>query len=307
MQKELLLRKERRGPIVVGIGEILWDFLPGGKKLGGAPANFVFYAQILGAEAFIVSRVGKDELGKEIIHEIHSRGLRSSHITVDDFYLTGTVTVSLDEKGTPKFIILENVAWDYIEMTPEIRKLGAMADAVCFGSLAQRSNVSRKTIRDFLKITKENCLRVFDVNLRQPFFNKEILTYLLCATDILKLNEEELLILAEMLSLKGGERDILQRLIDLFSLNLIALTKGEKGSRLFSRERDSFHPGFRVDAVDTVGAGDAFTAALVMGLLQGKPLDRINEFANRLASFVCSQRGAWVELTPYLSEKWVEK
>mgnify|MGYP001136889657 CR=1 FL=1 len=292
--KELIPGQKIR-PVIVGIGEILWDILPEGRRLGGAPGNFVYHGQTLGAEGYIVSRVGKDQLGEEILSQIKSFGLSPLCISTDIVHPTGTVSVSLDAKGIPKFTIHENVAWDYLETTPEILNLASRADAVCFGSLAQRLKVSRRTILNFLEKTKNDCLRVFDINLRQSYYSEEIITRLLSHSTILKLNGEEMAILAKMFGLKGGETAILDSLVNRFTLDLVALTKGEKGSRLFSRSAESTHPGFSVHVVDTVGAGDAFTAALVMGVLRGKPLDEINREANRMASFVCTQSGAWTE------------
>jgi len=291
-----LILDQESSPLIVGIGEILWDILPEERSLGGAPSNFVFQAQSLGAEGYIVSRIGTDALGEEISFEMSSSGLNSRYISKDPVHPTGTVSVSLDTKGVPTFTIHENVAWDYLETTPEILKLAARADAVCFGSLAQRSKVTRNAVQKFLDNTKKDCLRVLDINLRQSYYSKETIAHLLNGSTILKLNLEEMAILAKMFDLGGQETEILDSLLSRFPLDLIALTRGEKGSRLFSRRAESFHPGFSVPVVDTVGAGDAFTAALVMGILEGKPLRQINEEANRLASLVCTQSGAWVEI-----------
>jgi len=295
-ENEVFNLPPKNSPVVVGIGEILWDILPEGRRLGGAPANFVFQAQSLGAEGYIVSRIGNDKLGEEISFELNSSGLSSRYISRDPVHPTGTVSVSLDAKGVPKFTIHENVAWDFLEITTDILSLASLADAACFGSLAQRSEICRKTILNFLEKTKKDCLRVFDINLRQSFYSEEIIAHLLNHSTILKLNLEEMAILAEMFSLECNETKILDSLLRQFSLELIALTMGEKGSRLYAAHGESYHPGFSVPVVDTVGAGDAFTAALVMGILEAKPLRQINEDANRLASFVCTQSGAWVEI-----------
>jgi fructokinase len=286
---------QKSSPVVVGIGEILWDLLPGGKQLGGAPANFVYQAKALGAEGYIVSRIGKDKLGTEILSQLEAYGLAKSLIQVDRIHPTGIVTVHLDQEGKPRFIIHENAAWDFIEFDPSLADLTSRADAVCFGSLCQRSLVSQKTIRNFLESTRADCLRVLDINLREPFYSKNIIVSLLEKCNVLKLNDEELKTLAELLSARGRESDILARLTEQFSLELIALTKGSEGSLLFARGVQSVHHGFSVKVEDTVGAGDAFTAALVLGILQRKELDRINEEANRLASFVCTQKGAWTK------------
>jgi fructokinase len=273
----------------------LWDIFPQGRRLGGAPANFVFQAQSLGAEGYIVSRVGSDKLGLEIISQLEVYCLEKNFIQIDPSPSTGTVTVNLDEEGKPSFIIHENAAWDFIEFDPSLADLASRADAVCFGSLCQRSLVSQKTIGNFLESTRADCLRVLDINLREPFYSKNIIVSLLERCNVLKLNDEELKTLAELLSARGRESDILARLTEQFSLDFIALTKGSKGSLLFARGVQSVHPGFSVKVEDTIGAGDAFTAALVMGILQRKRLDLINEEANRLASIVCTQKGAWTK------------
>jgi fructokinase len=282
-------------PVVVGTGEILWDILPSGRHLGGAPANFAFHARSLGAEGVIVSAVGDDESGRDILETLRRHGMGSEYISIIPGVPTGRVTAVLDAGGVPEYVIHDHVAWDVLPSSPESSALAARADAVCFGTLAQRSPVSRRTIRGFLDGTKPECLRVFDVNFRQRFYGPEVVRDSLVRSRVLKLNEEELRTIAEMLSLPGAEGDILARLSDLFPLDLIALTRGFRGSRLFGRGAESAHPGFVVEIADTVGAGDAFTAALVVGLLEKKNLDEINERANRLAAVVCSRRGAWPE------------
>ena len=281
--------------MVVGIGEILWDIFPEGRRLGGAPANFSFHAQSLGAQGVIVSRVGNDLPGYEILRKLKSARLDPGYISVDSNHPTGQVTVSLDGQGIPSFIIHEQAAWDYLEFTPELEALAQKADAVCYGSLGQRSSVSGETIRQFLKKTMPDCIRVLDINLRHPFIDEDHIRHLLQCSHVLKLNTEELKALSKMLSLEGAESEILASLLRRFPLTLVALTKGELGSRLYAWEEDSIQSGFPVEVVDTVGAGDAFTAALVIGLLKRKPLSRINYTANKIASFVCAHQGAWVE------------
>lgn len=277
---------------LVGLGEILWDMLPTGKQLGGAPANFAYHAQELGAKGIVVSCIGDDELGNEILRLLNRLKLDGQYIAVDDKHPTGTVTVALDESGRPDYSIHENVAWDYIPTSGKLLQLASKVDAVCFGSLCQRSEVSRDSIRTFLTSTKPDCLRIFDINLRQSYYNPEIIKALLDISNVLKINDEELSILASMLGITGVEVEILGALTDRFSLKMIALTKGDKGSRLFATGKVSDHRGFAVEVVDSVGAGDSFTAAMALGLLKGKELDDINEQANRIASFICSQHGA---------------
>jgi fructokinase len=288
-------------PFIVGIGEILWDILPDGRQLGGAPANFAFHARALGAASVIVSAVGDDSLGREILAELGTRGLDRSGIATVSSAPTGTVTVALDAGGIPHYTIHEGVAWDVIPWTAGLGDIAARADAVCFGTLAQRSPVSRATIGSFLDATRPDCLRVLDLNLRQSYFSRETVHGLLGRATVLKLNDDELTKVAEMLSFPGPETRVLTALLGAYPLTLIALTKGPAGSRLFGPDLDLSHPGFRVKTEDTVGAGDAFTATLVAGLLKKRHCGEIGERANRIAGYVCSRKGAWPDLPPELS------
>lgn len=278
---------------LVGLGEILWDMLPAGKQLGGAPANFAYHAQALGARGVVVSCIGDDELGKEILSQLGGLGLDCQYIAVDKSHRTGTVTVKLDAKGVPDFTIHENVAWDFIPLSAPLLNLAARADAVCFGSLCQRSDVSRDTVRRFLEKTKPDCLRIFDINIRQSYYSKDITDTMLQTSNVLKLNEDELPLVAELLDIKGSETEILAELVARYELRLVVLTKGAEGSRLYGKDGDSVREGIPPETIaDTVGAGDAFTAAVAVGLLKGDGLEQINAHANRVASFVCSQAGA---------------
>jgi len=288
-------------PLVVGIGELLWDLLPDGRQMGGAPANFAFHAQALGASGAIVSAVGDDRSGREILEELGRRGLERSGIAVVSGAPTGTVTVVLDAGGIPHYTIHEGVAWDVIPWSAGLGELAARTDAVCFGSLAQRSPVSRATIGAFLDATRPDCLRVLDLNLRQSYFDRDLVLGLLGRATVLKLNGEELETVSRMLALPGSESQALAGLLQASPLSLIALTKGPSGSRLFGPGVDIIHPGNPVETADTVGAGDAFTAALVMGMLRHKSWDEIGDRANRIAGYVCSRRGAWPELPAELS------
>jgi len=288
-------------PLVVGIGEILWDLLPDGKQMGGAPANFAYHARALGAASVIVSAVGDDRSGREILEELGRRGLERSGIAVVSGAPTGTVTVALDAGGIPHYTIHEGVAWDVIPWTAGLGDLAARADAVCFGSLAQRSPVSRAVIGAFLDATRPDCLRVLDLNLRQSYFSRDIVVGLLGRATVLKLNDEELGTVSRMLALPGSESQALAGLLEACPLSLIALTKGPSGSRLFGRGVDIIHPGHPVETADTVGAGDAFTAALVTGMMSHKGWDEIGERANRIAGYVCSRKGAWPELPAELA------
>jgi fructokinase len=283
-------------PLVVGIGEILWDILPDGRQLGGAPANFAFHARALGAASVIVSAVGDDPLGREILAQLGSRGLDLSGIATVSSASTGTVTVALDAGGIPHYTIHEGVAWDVIPWTAGLGDIAVRADAVCFGTLAQRSPVSRATIGSLLGATRPDCLRVLDINLRQSYFSRETIHGLLERATVLKMNDDELTTVAAMLSLPGPETRVLAALLGAYPLTMIALTKGPSGSRFFGRGVDLSHPGFRVETEDTVGAGDAFTATLVAGLLKKRSWEEIGDRANRIAGYVCSRKGAWPEL-----------
>ena len=277
--------------IIVGIGEILWDMLPEGKQLGGAPMNFAYWIKQLGGEAIIVSAVGNDLLGEEILSRLEKINLKENFVQKKIKYPTGTVDVKIDGDGKPEYIIHENVAWDYIGWNDGIRCIAEKTDAVCFGSLAQRLETSGRTIDRFFESTDKNCVKVFDINLRQHYYNKKIIESSLDRASVLKLNDDELPIVGKMFGLSGRDERIIRKLINEFELDLVALTRGQNGSLLVSKKEISEHPGIKVDIVDTVGAGDSFSAAVVTGLLQGKTLTEINESANELASKVCSIHG----------------
>lgn len=290
-------------PCIVGLGEILWDMLPDGKQLGGAPANFAYHAKAVGGQSHVVSSVGDDELGREVFERLNQIHLNHEFIAVDPQHPTGTATVELDSQGSPDFTIHENVAWDYLTFSSGLKDLAARTDAVCFGSLAQRSEVSRKTIYSFLESVSPDCLCIFDINLRQSFFSKAIISESLKFGDVLKLNDDELLLVSELLSIAGSESEIMSKLLNGFQLKLVALTKGREGSRLISPEGDSYYRSRVVEeVVDTVGAGDAFMAAVVVGLLENLPLETIHKNATSVAAQVCMKKGA----TPTLSNDLVE-
>jgi fructokinase len=284
---------DRTRPVVVGIGEVLWDLLPGGKQLGGAPANCAFHAHAMGADAPLISAVGRDPLGAEILEILARQGIPAGAVAIDPLHPTGTVSVQVGEAGEPRFTIDEGVAWDYIPASPEAIEAAARADAICFGTLAQRSAPSRATIRTCIEAARPGCLRVLDVNLRDPFADAACVAGALAFADLLKLNDAELPRIAAWLGLDGTETAVLDALLARYSLRLIALTRGGRGSRLRGADGDSVHGGYQVEVVDTVGAGDSFTAAVIMGLLRGRPLDEINDDANRIASRVCTRSGAF--------------
>jgi fructokinase len=279
--------------ILVGLGEILWDMLPGGKQLGGAPANFAYHATALGGIGVPVSCIGDDEYGRDIITVLEEHKVRTDGIAVDKQYPTGVVTVHLDAHGKPRYTIHEQVAWDHIPWNDHMQSLAGSAAAVCFGSLAQRSPKSRRTIRQFLAYVPDRCLRVFDINLRQSYYSSEIILGSLNYTDVLKLSDEELPVLDDLFSLGGTVLDQLRQLVDDYSLCAAALTRGAHGCLLVTPAGHAEHPGEPLHSIaDTVGAGDAFTAALTIGLLREEKLEHICEHANRLAGFVCSCKGA---------------
>ena len=283
---------------VIGIGEILWDLLPSGKQLGGAPANFACHARGLGARSRVISRVGRDSLGTEILQRLQALGLPAAEIQTDPSAPTGTVSVELAADGQPRFTIHENVAWDRLALEKAALAAVAAADAVSFGTLAQRREPSRGTIRALLAAVRPDALRILDINLRQNYFSREIIATSLRLANIVKFNDSELPVLADMMGLRGSARRQIEGLARRHALRLVCLTRGAHGSLLYSGGHWADDPSQPVAVKDTVGAGDAFTAALAMGVLEGKPLDAINRRANQLARYVCSCEGA----TPPLPE-----
>jgi len=277
---------------IVGLGELLWDLLPSGKQLGGAPANFAYITNLLGDTGIPASRVGRDPLGDEALQRLAQLGVTGASIQRDSIHPTGTVNVEIDNGGQPRFDISEPVACDCLEWTPAWQQLAKEADAVCFGSLAQRSSQSRSTIRSFLHAARPRAVRIFDVNLRQTFYNAQVLTESMKLATIVKLNQEELPKIMRLFELENrGEEDSARRLLSSHDLKLVCVTRGNGGSLLVSADERNEHPGFKVKVADTVGAGDAFTAALVFGYLRGMPLPQINETANRVGAWVASQSG----------------
>jgi fructokinase len=282
-----------QGPFtVVGLGEVLWDLLPEGKKPGGAPTNFAYHARVLGDEGLPVSRVGADALGEELLREVARLGLPRRHVQVDPERPTGTVQVALDSRGVPTYTITPDVAWDHLAWDGQLEALAGRTDAVCFGSLAQRNPVSRATIRAFLAATRPSALRVFDVNLRQAWYSPEILRDCLRRTSIVKLNEAELPVVLQALGLPAGSREQgCRALREAFGLELVCLTLGPEGSFFRSASGGLRSPGVKVEVADTVGAGDAFTAVLCHHWLRGAPLERAAEAANRYGAWVAAQVG----------------
>lgn len=277
---------------VLGIGEILWDLLETGPQLGGAPANFAYHAGTLGANAGVVSRVGNDPRGKAIQQKLAEMQLPVELLQVDASAATGTAAIELTGEGIPEFTIRPDVAWDYLSPTEPALAAARRADAICFGTLAQRREPARSTIQRLLRATNPAAWRVFDVNLRQNFYTREIIEASLQIANVLKLNEAELNQLATMFHLHGDANAQLQAIADRFALKLVALTRGPRGSVLYADGRWSECQPEPVRVNDTVGAGDAFTAALVTGLLQGMDLDQVNRAAGEVARHLCSCPGA---------------
>jgi fructokinase len=290
---------------VIGIGEVLWDLLPGGPQLGGAPANFACHARALGGHAGVITRIGRDQFGREILDRFQQMGFSDAMVQTDDETPTGTVSVTLNGSGIPHYVIHENVAWDRIEFTAAAARAIGGADAICFGSLAQRNPASRAVIQKLLATAPAAAWRVFDINLRQNYFSREVIEQSLRFASVLKLNDGELPILAQFFALTGSPRQQIERLALMFGLQVVALTRGPAGSLLFQEGQWSDCPSKPIEVVDTVGAGDAFTAALVMGLLCRMPLDEINFRADAVARYVCSRAGATPPLPKELADAFV--
>ncbi len=288
---------------IVGIGEVLWDLLPAGPQLGGAPANFACHAHALGASASVITRIGQDQLGRAIIDRFQQLDFSTEMIQVDPGLPTGTVSVTLNGDGIPHYVIHENAAWDRIELTDFSTIKVCQANAICFGSLSQRTKPAAVVIQQLVAATSAKTLRVFDVNLRQAFYTQDVIEKSLDLANVLKLNDHELAVLAAMFGLPGAVKPQMEFLAGRFGLRLVALTRGDQGSLLYEAGNWSDLPGSSVQIVDTVGAGDSFTAALVMGLLGGMPLDQLHRAAAEIADFVCSQPGA----TPALPEHFRAK
>ncbi len=288
--------------IVVGMGEALWDVLPEGKKIGGAPANFAYHVSQFGLESCAVSAVGEDALGAEILDNFTQKGVRYLIETVP--YPTGTVQVEIDQAGIPQYEIKENVAWDNIPYTVKLESLAGRTRAVCFGSLAQRNIVSRNTINRFLDAIPQDDSRlvVFDVNLRQGFYNKEILCNSMKRCNILKINDEELVTVSRMFGYPGIDlQDKCWILLGKYNLKMLILTCGINGSYVFTPGNVSFQPTPKVEVADTVGAGDSFTAAFIANILKGRSVADSHKCAVNTSAFVCTQQGAMPVLPPELT------
>jgi fructokinase len=290
--------------LVLGLGELLWDVLPEGPRLGGAPANFAVMAGRLGNHAVLLSRIGRDDLGRMALVRLEPLPVDTSFVETDPAHETGRVTVYF-EAAQPHYTIHQPAAWDFLELSDEWVKLAERADAICFGSLAQRSLESRQTIQTLAAQTTSNCIRVFDVNLRVPFYSGEVIQESLELATVMKMNDTEVPLVLGLLGLQGGdglepgplnanaERQGAERLLNEFpTLQMVAVTRGGHGSMLVTRDEWHEHPGLPVKVADTVGAGDAFTAAMTHYLLRGADLATLNEAGNRWGGWVASQSGA---------------
>lgn len=285
---------DHQRPVIVGLGEILWDVFPNGVKFGGAPANFACSAAGLAGESasvFVASAVGQDQLGKQAIDALAAHGVRTDVVT-SLAQQTGQVLIELDSDGKAAYRFFDNAAWDNLQWSDQWSDLAARCDAVCFGTLGQRSFPSRKIIQQFVASTRESSLRILDINLRPPFFSDEVIDASLRIANVLKMNDEELPRLAQQYKLNGTDHELVRQLADLFDLRCVALTRGENGAMLFAANTIVETPGQSIQVVDTVGAGDAFTAALAFGLLAGNETKATIEHATATASFVCTQSGA---------------
>lgn len=291
------------GKYIVGIGEVLWDLLPDDKKPGGAPANFAYHVSQFGLKGCVASAIGNDSLGKELISGFESIGLDFLLAEVD--YPTGTVVVSIDEKGIPEYEITKNVAWDNIPFTSRFKNLSRNTIAVSFGSLAQRNHVSEETIYSFLADVKsqEDALIIFDVNLRQDFYDKRILHKSMEYCNVLKINDEELEVISPMFDIVNMDnKDKCRFLLEKYNLKMLILTCGINGSYIFSEDMTSYKPTPKVEVEDTVGAGDSFTAAFIASILRGKSIAESHEIAVNTSAFVCSCKGAMPKLPISLTE-----
>jgi fructokinase len=288
--------------IIAGIGELLWDVLPEKEVIGGAPVNFAYHVTALGAKGVPISTIGRDARGETALAELHKRGVDISAISISDEYVTGYVIAMVDKEGKASYSFPDEVAWDHLMINEHAANLRKSLDAVCFGSLAQRSEHSRRVIHSFLDALRPEAVKVFDINFRQDFYSRQVIESSLQRTDILKLNEEELPVLARLLELQEPDDRWLHALITRYHLKMAILSKGAGGSLLLTPDQSSEHSGIVTDVQDTIGAGDSFTAAATIGYLQGLGLDDINEQASRVAAYVCSQQGAMPPLPDLFTE-----
>ncbi len=289
--------------LVVGLGELLWDVLPDGRKnLGGAPSNFAYHVAQFGLLSMAVSAIGNDALGEETRVALEAK--RLEYMLQEVPYPTGQVLVTLDDAGVPAYDIKEGVAWDNIQFTPAMEEMASGCRAVCFGSLAQRGEVSRGTIRRFLEATPSGCMRIFDINLRQAFYTKEIIDESMQLCNVLKMNDEELVTVGRLSGLSGLDTEhICRQLCDAYHLDTLILTCGVNGSYVYTQGKRSFLATPRVDVVDTVGAGDSFTGSFCAARLLGMPVEEAHRLAVDVSAYVCTKNGAMPALPRALTSR----
>lgn len=279
-------------PIVVGIGEILWDMLPGGKRAGGAPINFVYHAAKMGAKGYAISAVGNDELGREILQELQKNNI--SHYITTNQYATGRVEVELND-GIPAYKIIENVAWDYIPVSEDAAAIIRKADAVCYGTLALRSPQSCNSVKKLLSYAPPSAIKFFDINLRGHYYSQKLIDELLQITTVFKINDDEIGIVRNLFGLSGNDEEICHWFINHYKLDYLIFTAGEKYSIIYTSDAKSYLPTPKVNVVDTVGAGDAFSGAFIYDILTGKSMEQAHADAVRISAYVCTRPGAWPE------------
>ena len=295
------MQANNKKPVVVGIGELLWDLLPSGKKAGGAPINFVYHATQLGAEGYAISAVGDDELGIDILNELDSNSIR--YLIEKVPYPTGTVEVDLQEGGIPVYKINERVAWDHLSPTSNAIDLAEQADAICFGTLGQRSQQSRETIQAILSFAPEEAYRCFDINIRALHYSKELIEESLYLANVLKINSDELLVIRDLFHLEGTDEEIAKGFIERYNLRMVVLTVGSAYSTVYTPDEISTIETPTVEVADTIGAGDSFAGALIVSLLKGASLKEAHAFAVKTAAYVCTKVGAWPVYEGIIEEK----
>lgn len=282
--------KIKKQPIVVGIGELLWDVFPDGKKAGGAPINFVYHATQLGAKGYAVSAVGNDDLGREILSRLKQSGINGIIEHVD--YPTGKVLVTL-QNGIPEYEIVQNAAWDHLPCSAKAVQILQQADAVCFGTLALRNSDSREHILQMLSCVPDTAVKLYDINLRQHYYSSELIETLLKRANVFKINIDEMAVIRPLFNLNGTDEEVCRALMCRYNLKYVIFTAGEKFSTVYAPDETSYFETPAVKVADTVGAGDSFSAAFVYSLLTGKSLQQAHQTAIKVSAFVCTREGAW--------------
>jgi len=283
---------------ILAFGEVLWDILPSCTVLGGAPFNFVYRVNSLGDTGLMVSRLGRDELGQKAFEQVTELGLDTTYIQWDDHFPTGTVQVSFDEENNPDYVIIPQVAYDQIELTDALLEAASTVDCLCFGTLSQRSEKSRKTVEQLLAKASKS-LKLLDINLRKDCYNLETVTFSLQKADVLKLNEEEARRLGRMLDVRYQNLpEFCEQMLDRWHLRHCLVTLGEEGVFAMSAQDERVYvPGYRIRLVDSLGSGDAFTAGFVHNILREKSISQACEFGNMLGALVATKKGATAPVT----------